>query len=773
MITELNRGALAPSFDANGAAPAAKATRITLRKAYYHLVNVEEHPEVLPLAYDLVTTRLSAVANGLTASRPAPTSLAGVPARLTEILDGLGEARARFARPWQTGNEDLVRRQVLHYFVQYLPAALVDGCWLQCGLRVATAHTHAGAAMTGLYQHQVRAFVADPGRHFVADYRGVYGRLGAPVEEVSSHSFSARADFLEPSLALPIFLLGIAQFPRTLPFEIIGLNLAWQFLGLSAFGPDLIRDTCEAYALPSLGEDLADPQHLEAGREMARDAALGLIEGAGAANLGEAWRRLVLGVSAGMEIWTEWFDAIRASAPSGAPDPRQEMIDLLWRKAPHASGYHGNRNLGARRIDDHLDPKTFDGPAILRALASSPWVKAGKADKSALLNRLIGFGGPMMAVFSPVEQDIIERWINSLPSGDGQAGGADAGTNTSEAAAPASPSAREEQYVMGRSWSADDFRRRSEALYGKCSVRELYHYLVNIEFHPDILPIAERFAHERLERSMAMMWKGERPIPSRHYDPAALEEWVYKKHREQVESYRPPEVRPEAPKEAFIEATLQLAPLILIDGGWLQGMASPALIHTTVGRMLFHVLVEELGEGKVKEHHANIYRDLLKAMGEEPPPVDTWEFARWPRLQDASFDVPALWLSISCFPRHFLPEILGLNLAVELAGVGGPYMEARDTLRRFRYPSLFVDVHNAADNVSVGHAAWAMNGIKRHLDEVAEREGPHNVDRVWQRIWAGVRATLPQIGRGRMMAHRVRRRFFGEDPTVVPLIFPS
>ena len=248
---------------------------------------------------------------------------------------------------------------------------------------------------------------------------------------------------------------------------------------------------------------------------------------------------------------------------------------------------------------------------------------------------------------------------------------------------------------------------------------------------------------------------------------------MYTKHREQVDSYRPPDVRPEAPKDAFVEATIQLAPLILIDGGWLQGMASPALIHTTVGRMLFHVLVEELGEGKPKEHHANIYRNLLKAMGEEPPPVDTWEFARWERLQDASFDVPALWLSISCFPRHFLPEILGLNLAVELAGVGGPYMEARDTLRRFRYPTLFVDVHNAADNVSVGHAAWAMNAIKRYMDEVAEREGPHNVDRTWHRIWTGVRATLPQIGRVRLMAHRIRKRFFGEDPDLVPLIFPS
>lgn len=742
--------------------------QLSYRKAYYQLVNVEEHPEVLPLAFDAVTSRL-----GSGVAQPTPETSSDIPARVTALLDRLTQQRDRFARPWKRPTEDLTRRQVLHYFVQYMPTAFVDGCWLQAALRVSTAHTPLGAALTGLYMHQVRAFVADPGRHFVATYRAVYEQIGAPLEEVASHSFAERQDFLESSIILPVFLLAIGQFPRTFPAETLGLNLVWQFFDLSSFGPDLVRDTCAAYGLPELGGDLGDAEYREKSRDMAREAVVEFLTNTEEAGRAEAWSRLLSGVDAGVTAWKQWFDATHASAPAGPPDPLQEMIDLLWRKAPHASGYHGERRLGARRIDEHLDPKSFNGPAVLEALAKSPWIKPGNAPKSAMLNRLIGFGGPMMAVFSPVEQQIMRTWIDSLPPREelttSGASPADAG------AAPVvtGPTLREPQYITGRSWTADTFRRRSQQLHGRGSVRELYYHLVNVEFHPDILPSAERFAHERLERSMAMLWSGERPIPSRHYDPAALEAWVYAKHREQVDSYRPPDERPEAPKDAFIEATVQLAPLILIDGGWLQGMASPALIHTTVGRMLFHVLAEEIGEGKSKEHHANIYRNLLAAMGVVAPPVDTWEFARWSRLLDESFDVPTLWLSISCFPRHFLPEILGLNLAVELAGVGGPYMEARDTLRRFRYPTLFVDVHNAADNVSVGHSAWAMNAIKRYLDEVAERDGPHNVDRVWHRIWSGVRATLPQIGRVRLLAHRIRQRFFGEDPRLVPLIFPS
>ena len=658
--------------------------------------------------YSLVAERLEAASEGSRDLAPAPAGTAEVSTRLTDVLERLSNTSTEYARPWRMPTEDLTRRQVLHYFVQYLPTAFVDGCWLQCGLRVATAHTLVGAALTGLYQHQVRSFVADPGRHFVADYHAVYSRLGAPLEEVSSYTFAERADFLEPGFVLPLFLLGITQFTRTFPIEILGVNLAWQFLDLSAFGPSLIRDACKAFGLPLLGDDLADPDHLQKGRDMAVEAVVSVFDDIGESGVADNWLRLLRGIAAGVEVWEAWFEATRAAAPTGPPDPLQEMVDMLWRKAPHACGYHADRSLGARRIDDYLDPEKFDAQGFLDALAGSPWVRIGKSEKSALLNRLIGFGGPMLAVFTPVEQQIIQNWIDTLRPED--ATSSPAAADGRPEAAPG-PSVSEEECLKGPGWEASKFRERSKRLYGNCSLRELYHYLVNVEFHPDILPIAERFARDRLERSMAILSKGERPIPSRRYDPAALERWVYEKHRSQVDSYRPPGERPEVPREVFIEGTVQLAPLILIDGGWLQGMASPALIHTTVGRMLFHVFVEELGEGKREEHHANVYRDLLAAMGEDAPPVDTMEFAQWPRLLDSSFEVPTLWLSISCFPRHFLPEILGLNLAVELAGVGGPYMEARDTLRQFRLPTLFVDVHNAADNVSAGHAAWAMNAI--------------------------------------------------------------
>ena len=770
----LNSEKLQYSFDRGDLPNPPSETAISLRELFYFLVNIDEHPEVLPMAHDFVQQECQGAKSRESeelASRIEGSSIEERVASLTDVLSTLKGARSPAGQAADAGP---ARRQLLYVLTQYLPVALVDGCWLETGCRVSTAHTHAGATLTGLYQHQVRGFVADTGRHFAGDYRLVSSRLGLPGDDVSSHSFSKRREFAEESFTLPVFLLAIGQFTRTRFAEIIGVNLAWQYLGLSAFGPSLIAEACRHFDLPAIGADLLADDYAERGCDLARKAALSVLADLPESEREAGFAKLLAGSAALLSLWKRWQEATKSAAPVGLPNPQQEMIDLVWSKAGAARGFHGTKPLGGRKIDDYFDIQNFNGPAVLDALASSPWVRPGDPDKSPFLNRLIGFGGPMMAVFSPAEQQVIRNWILSLPPREKRNS-----TEGDRAAALAvtdpdlKPTVHVETQVKGRLFPAADFRRRSETMFGKCSIRDLYHHLINVEFYPEILPVAERFARDRLERSRAMIWKGERPIPSRHYSPLALDGWLAKKHREQVDSYRPPAARPDVPKDAFIETTVQLAPLILIDGAWLQGMASPPLIHTSVARMLFHVFVEEIGEGKSEEHHANIYRDLLTAMGVSAPPVESRAFADWERLEDSSFEIPTLWLAISCFPRHFMPEILGLNLAVELAGVGGPYMEARDTLRRFRYPTLFVDMHNAADNVTAGHAAWATNAIKHYMDQVTEREGPHHLDDVWHRVWSGVRATLPQISRVKLMTHRAKRRFLGPDPAAVPLIFPS
>ena len=746
-------------FDGSDRSDGTATTRIDIREAFYDLVNIEEHPTFLPAAWDVAKTALAVGAQQLVDARH------GVyPRELEELVSRLSE-HAVPNTLWQGTGTDFVRHQALHLFTQYVPTGLLDACWLAGGSRVPMAHTQIGAIICGLYLHQLRASAAEAALPSVEPFRDTCRRLGLELEEVSSRDFANRREFSSAAFRLPVFLMSIGQFPRNLYAEILGVNLAWQSTGMSAFGLRLSAAVNEAFNLEKIDTDFDAREHTEKSKELAIAAIGQLIECCDdQVEAADAYERILRGAGATVAALREWFSAINKSAPLSTPDPRQEMVDMIWQKAPHACGYHGNRHLGGRRIDDYLNGQKFDGSGLLDALATSAWVKPRQPKKSLLLTRLIGPGGPMVGVFAPREQKIIENWINSLPA---QA------APSPEAGLDTRPKLAERDFIECRCWSPEAFSERSSKRFGRCSVRELYHYLINVEANPEILPVAERFAANRLKRSMATLQSGERPIPSVHYDPSALERWVETKHREQVDSYRPPSKRPEVPKPAFIEATVQLAPLILIDGGWLQGVTSAAVINTAVGRMLLHVFIEEIGQGSAAEHHANIYRDLLDAMAVAAPPVDTWEFAHWDRLQDDSFEVPTFWLAISCFPRHFLPEIMGLNLAVELAGVGGPYMEARDTLKSFGYPTRFVDVHNAADNITAGHSAWAMNAIKRYMSEVIEREGPRNLDWIWHRIWTGVRATLPPLGVVRTLTHRFRQPLRGQKLWQVPLIFPS
>ncbi len=95
---------------------------------------------------------------------------------------------------------------------------------------------------------------------------------------------------------------------------------------------------------------------------------------------------------------------------------------------------------------------------------------------------------------------------------------------------------------------------------------------------------------------------------------------------------------------------------------------------------------------------------------------------------------------VSQFPKQFLPEILGLNLAIELSGVGGTYRTTSRALRHYGYDSLFVDLHNTVDNVSTGHTALALEAVKMHRDEMLARGGRAEVQRRWQRVWTGFRS---------------------------------
>ena len=121
-----------------------------------------------------------------------------------------------------------------------------------------------------------------------------------------------------------------------------------------------MRDACALHSLPDLCDGLFDQEHAEEGRALAWEAAEVFLREHTQTLEDERWRRLWCGMAMGVLAWMQWLERARDSAPRGTADPRQEMVELLRRKAPHAQGYHKEKRIGDRRIDDWLNPDRFE-----------------------------------------------------------------------------------------------------------------------------------------------------------------------------------------------------------------------------------------------------------------------------------------------------------------------------------------------------------------------------------------------------------------------------
>jgi hypothetical protein len=94
-------------------------------------------------------------------------------------------------------------------------------------------------------------------------------------------------------------------------------------------------------------------------------------------------------------------------------------------------------------------------------------------------------------------------------------------------------------------------------------------------------------------------------------------------------------------------------------------------------------------------------------------------------------------MAISQFPNEFLSELLGLNMAIELSGLGKVYLRLADELRYWGINPAIVNLHTTIDNTASGHAALAQQAIALHLDSVAANAGEAHMQQHWRRVYTG------------------------------------
>lgn len=607
--------------------------------------------------------------------------------------------------------------------VRFAPTGLLTGCWLS-GL-VTVEHTSSELGQLLLSAYFALYGQGEWSKQRGVLYRSVLAACGVSVPDSSSPHFVsdprfAASDFGIGRLLLQVGRLGAAHLP-----EVIGVHAA-----MTLWSPPQTVQEAAAQCLPQTRNDKpldewTSPQRAE--------PQLAQILSAYAQTDGAALARIMTGALWVLDAQRQWLSSLIVQPE---PSIAQQMQDLVLRKLAHGYGFHRHVKLGNRSIDAYFDPRKPQVTDFLTALAESPWIVKGQPEQSPLLTHTTQFGGPMFGVFGDAELSVIARWIGSLT--DKQA------TSPLDVAqtAPRLDLAPSQSARNAASLAVDSSRPSPVPMSQKMpALPQLYHRWLCLHSQPESVALARTYLTARLsevERAGQvphLVQKGLWP-----WSIKRLQHWVNARLQEQVLAAEPPDTTlPEQylNRDEVIWLLLQLAPAALIDGAWLQGTLRPAVQTSRAASLLLRIYRDELGSGLCHQHHGNLMRKVLAEQGITLPPADSAAFVTLPQLLPASFSTPVLWLAYALHSRDFFPELLGLNLAIEMAGVGTMYSRASALLRSHQIDPYFFVLHNTIDNGATGHTAWSVEAIALYLDDVATHADAAAAAQCWQRVWRG------------------------------------
>lgn len=275
----------------------------------------------------------------------------------------------------------------------------------------------------------------------------------------------------------------------------------------------------------------------------------------------------------------------------------------------------------------------------------------------------------------------------------------------------------------------------------RLSTRTLYYYLINADLFPNILEVAHNKVRKLLTLSALF-----NPPPFRHYSHQHFDIFIENIYQAEVGAYQPIEGKPKTSKAAYIWGIEQIAPMILIDGVWLQNSLSLHRVSPEISDILFSIYCDEIGNGQLHQNHCYLFQQLLDSLAISVPSVHSEAFIKHAGFINSAFDLPVYMLALSYFSAEFLPELLGLNIAIELSGLGKGYQQLVDEWNYWEIDSTIADIHISIDNYATGHTLLAKKAIQLYMDDILCRTGDTKMlDKHWQRIYSGY-ASLRFVG---------------------------
>lgn len=269
------------------------------------------------------------------------------------------------------------------------------------------------------------------------------------------------------------------------------------------------------------------------------------------------------------------------------------------------------------------------------------------------------------------------------------------------------------------------------AAYGELSKPELFCRFANVDMHPAVRLLAREYAGAVFDH-IAHLFETIPELNSQHpppYSERALAEMVEEQHQKNVRSRG-------GPKASLLSSNQEDAVKGIqevFDGSWLQGFMDVHRADFEEYGWLFRIYASEHGDGDFAWNHCQIFRKAFQDLGPNImlPKTD-------PRLYEL-FDVgfaAMVTTGVSLNTRHFMPEVLGINLGIESTGVGGSYIEQWKDAERKGLPwrALAWRLHNSIDNYADGHTKWSVYAINAFMRRVQE-SSPQSAHEQWVRIW--------------------------------------
>lgn len=609
------------------------------------------------------------------------------------------------------------------------PLGVMAGAWLQWLSCAANADTELCLRVLTVYADDLGA--GRPSADRGSSYLALMRRLRAAEGAYTASQLPGNERIADVSFRFPGRLLLASRRPDLFTPELLGADLCLRAVGTLPPLSLVDRQSLDEHARRDL--DLGAARTSGVPSSLARS-----LETAELLTRTDGPRRLLAGFRWALAELGDWNERLFDELDL-ARNPAYDMWQLICSRASQAAIYHNDFQLEDRPLSEWFRDIGEGPEPFLRSLAASRVVRPDNPDRSPLVRGLIGFRGPMFRVFTDADVEVIRRWIRSLP-------GEESSTEDTT-----------EYYRQLRAAQRKWHRRVEHAPSTKqperptvparpMSLPEAYHSLLTRPESPPLRRFARDYVRGWLARSRYRMDNYPDALPPRWDRAEGLRPWLDEQHRKRGGEFATGADDPLPSRESLIDSTIQTAPLTLIDGGWIQGFTDYHHASSITGHFLFQTYWDELGNGELELNHPLIYRDLLTQMGVDLPPTRSREFAYWPGFREESFRLPVYWLCVSRFPRTFMPEILGLNLAMEMSGVGGGYRKMSRALKKYGFSTLFVDLHNTIDNVSTGHSAWAVDAVDSYLAGLSEVMGTEREPVVWDRIRVGYRSLTPSQG---------------------------